>query len=141
VEAIAQFARAQVLDPSLEVTAAAWDTPCWSGSLRRHAGDVMAACEKPVTLGAENGSFPTSRGVAKTKTGHFDEAISDFQTFLSWAQNEQHRRIALSMRNWFQAQAQRHEGWIAALRAGQDPFSPEELQKLIDDYPLEFQSH
>jgi len=139
-DAIAQLARAQEFDPSLKVTAAAWDTLCWNGSLRGHAAEVMAACEKAVTLGPENGSFRTSLGLAKVKMRHFEEAISDFQAFLAWAQSQQQRRIGLSTQQWLQTQSQRHEGWIVALRAGQDPFTPEELRKLIDDYPSEFQS-
>jgi len=74
------------------------------------------------------------------KMRHFEEAISDFQAFLAWAQSQQQRRIGLSTQQWLQTQSQRHEGWIVALRAGQDPFTPEELRKLIDDYPSEFQS-
>ena len=57
-----------------------------------------------------------SRGVARALTGDVDGAIADFEAFVARRANNE-------------ARAQR-QGWISALRAGQNLFTPEVLRTL-----------
>jgi tetratricopeptide (TPR) repeat protein len=132
-ESIATFARAQTFDPALKVPAAAWNTMCWIGSLQGHATEVMDACEKAVRSNPEDGRFRTSRGLAKAMAQKGDESLTDFEAFLAWEESEQRTRMSLSRRQWLQSQKLRHEGWIAALGAERNPFTPEELKMLLED--------
>jgi tetratricopeptide (TPR) repeat protein len=132
-DAIAGFARAQSFDPALKIPGTAWNTLCWTGSLQGHAAAVMDACEKAVKLDPENGLFHTSRGVAKAIVQRRDESIADFEAFLAWEEQEQQHRMGFVRREWLRTQRLAHERWIASLRAGQNPFTAEELNALRDD--------
>jgi len=132
-DAIATFARAQSFDPALKVPGTAWNTLCWTGSLRGHAPAVMHACERAVTLDPENGLFHTSRGVAKAIVQSRDESIADFEAFLAWEEREQQRRMGFERREWLRSQRLAHQRWIGGLRAGQNPFTSEEVKALRDD--------
>jgi WD40 repeat protein/tetratricopeptide (TPR) repeat protein len=131
-ESIAEFARVHEFDPSLQVPATAWNALCWEGSLRGRAADVMDACERAVASDPRDGRFHTSRGLARALTRKGDEAITDFEAFLAWAANRKFIRMGMSERHRLDAERLRHEQWIAALRAGQDPFTPPELKKLLE---------
>ena len=89
---------------------------CWFGSLLGHAAEVMAACEQAVALAPDHGGIRDSRGLARALTGDVAGAIDDFEAYVAWTGNDRGR-------------AQR-QGWIAALRAGQNPFTPELLERL-----------
>jgi WD40 repeat protein len=132
-DAVATFARAQSLDPALKVPGTAWNTLCWNGSLRGHAAAVMDACERAVKLDPENGLFHTSRGVAKAIVQRRDESIADFEAFLAWEEREQQHRMGFVRRQWLERQRLAHQRWIAGLRAGQNPFTADELSVLRDD--------
>lgn len=132
-EALVAFARARELDPALQAPAAAWNALCWNGSLRGHAAEVLDACEHAVASAPENGRFRTSRGVAKAMVQRGGEAIADFEAFLAWEEAEQGHRMGWERRQWLQAQRARHEKWIADLRAGRNPFTPEERKLLLED--------
>ena len=87
-EAMATFAAAQANDPDMKIAAAAWNTLCWFGSLGGFATDVIAACERGVTLEPDHGGIRDSRGVARALTGDYSGAIQDFQQFLEWGPKE-----------------------------------------------------
>ena len=95
----------------------------------------MDACEQAVASDPEHGRFRTSRGLAKAMVQRRDEAIADFEVFLTWQENQQHQRMGWSERERLRTERLRHEKWIAALRAGQNPFTPAELKTL--SLPLE----
>ena len=78
----------------------------------------MFACEKAVMLSTENGNPLNSRGIARALTGNKAGAIEDFQAFIAWSDSEEEK-------------AQR-QAWIDALRAGENPFTDEELKKLLN---------
>ncbi|MFN6486659.1 MAG: hypothetical protein RMX98_027770, partial [Nostoc sp. DedQUE02] len=115
-QAVANYNDAQKLDPQIEISADSWNTLCWEGSLRRQAKLVMFACEKAVNLQPDNGSFRNSRGLAKALTGNSRGAIADFEAYIAQA-NDQDK-----------AQRQR---WVKDLKAGKNPFTDEELKKLL----------
>ncbi|MEQ8466956.1 nSTAND1 domain-containing NTPase [Coleofasciculus sp. E1-EBD-02] len=118
-EAIASYAQAQKLDPTLEISANSWNQLCWFGSLHQQATQVMDACEKAVTLEPEDGDIRNSRGLARALTGNTAGAIEDFQAYIEWTKDDNHK-----------AQRQR---WINELRAGKNPFTPEELERLLNE--------
>ncbi len=116
VDAIAAYAAAQARDSTLSVPAPVWNTLCYSGSLWGHAADVMTACEDAVALAPWNGNIRDSRGVARALTGDLAGAIEDLEAFAAWTLNDEDR-------------SQRQE-WIDALRAGENPLTPEVLETL-----------
>jgi WD40 repeat protein/tetratricopeptide (TPR) repeat protein len=132
-ESLVAFARAREFDPALQAPGTAWNTLCWSGALRGHAGEVLDACDRAVKSDPTNGEFRTSRGVAKALTRHPEEALSDFEAFLAWAQGELQTRMGLARRQRLEAERARHERWIAELRAGREPFTRDELTLLLED--------
>lgn len=69
-----------------------------------------------MSLAPKNGDIRDSRGLARALTGDTQAAIEDFQAFVDWTNNDEQK-----------AQRQR---WIEALRAGEDPFTPEEIDRL-----------
>jgi hypothetical protein len=79
----------------------------------------MDACETAVALEPKNGIFRDSRGLARALTGNIAGAIEDFQAFVDWTDNEQKR-----------LQRQR---WLDALRAGENPFTQEEIERLLNE--------
>ena len=81
-----------------------------------HAAEVMPACEQAVALQPDNGGRRANRGLARALTGDVAGAIADFETYVAWERRDGRR-------------AQR-EGWLNALRAGENPFTPEVLEGL-----------
>ncbi len=118
--AITAFADAQASDPNLQVSARAWNTLCWFGSLDGFATDVMTACEQAIVGAPNDGGFRHSRGVARALIGDYLGAVEDLQRFVEWGpengQSEEEIR-------------QRRE-WIRILQANQNPFNEELLQQL-----------
>jgi tetratricopeptide (TPR) repeat protein len=121
-EAIAAFAAAQTSDPALEINATSWNYLCWFGALGGFATDVMAACDRAVTLAPDNGGMRDSRGVARALTGDFTGAINDFQRFLEWSPKN----------GASEEQIRQRQDWIRLLQANQNPFN-EDLLKLLRD--------
>jgi tetratricopeptide (TPR) repeat protein len=115
-EAIAQYTKAQQLDPHLQVDAEQWNSLCWSGATYQQAAKVMEACEKAVALDPQNFQYRDSRGLARALTGNVTGAIEDFQFFVEKTEDADRK-----------AQRQR---WIEALRKGENPFTAEVLKEL-----------
>ena len=115
-EAISAYIKAQRLDSNLEIPFVSWNFLCRYGSLQGHSADILDACQKAVNLVPGNGGVRDSRGLARALTGDVEGALEDFQAFVDWTSNDE-------------AKAQRQR-WIEALRAGEDPFTPEELEHL-----------
>jgi tetratricopeptide (TPR) repeat protein len=118
-QAVAAYTEAQTLNPKIDIPATVGNNLCWWGSLWGHAADVMDACETAVALEPKNGIFRDSRGLARALTGNIAGAIEDFQAFVDWTDNEQKR-----------LQRQR---WLDALRAGENPFTQEEIERLLNE--------
>jgi regulator of sirC expression with transglutaminase-like and TPR domain len=77
----------------------------------------MKACENAVTLAPRNGRFRDSRGIARALTGNKQGAIEDFQAFIKSADSDEEEK-------------KQRLGWIDALKAGKNPFTPEQIEKL-----------
>jgi hypothetical protein len=57
-----------------------------------------------------------SRGLTRALAGKSQGAIEDFEFFIEKTDNEAHKK--------------QRQAWVQALRAGQNPFSNEELESL-----------
>ncbi|MBD2741898.1 hypothetical protein [Coleofasciculus sp. FACHB-1120] len=117
-DAIATYSEAQKLDANVDISADSWNTLCWDGSLRGYAKQVMFACEKAVALAPDDGNFRNSRGLARARAGNTKGAIEDFQAYIKQTKDKE-------------SKSQR-ERWINALRAGENPFTPEEIKSLLN---------
>jgi len=116
-DAMAAYTNARSLNSTFTISAPSWNTLYWLGTLWGYDANVMTAYgERAVALAPDNGNFRDSRGVARALIGDFAGAIADFESFVAWTSDDQ-------------ARAQRQE-WIDALRAGENPFTPELLKTL-----------
>jgi tetratricopeptide (TPR) repeat protein/tRNA A-37 threonylcarbamoyl transferase component Bud32 len=92
---------------------------CWWGSLAGHAERVLALCDAAVEA-SDEGNRPRirdSRALARAMTGDHAGAAADFEAYIARPQNVAgvpQRRI-----------------WVAALRRGENPFTDQELDRLI----------
>jgi tetratricopeptide (TPR) repeat protein len=115
-EALAAYQKAQTLKPTWKLYAESWNTLCRYGSLHGQAAEVMQACEKAVTLAPRNGRFRDSRGIARALAENKQGAIEDFQVFIKSTDSDDEKK--------------QRQGWIKALKAGKNPFTQEEIEKL-----------
>jgi hypothetical protein len=122
-EAVAAFAEAQQLDPTLEISAKSWDSLCAFGSLWGHAAEVLHACELAVNLAPDDRKFRGGRGLARAMTGDYPGAIEDFKSFTEWLKGF----VSYSL------YGPRLGAWIAELGVGRNPFNAEILKALRQD--------
>ncbi len=109
----------QTPNTNLEISAESWNKLCRNGSIYGYGADVMFACEKAVTLDPQNGNFRDSRGLARALTKDRYGAIEDFEY-----------SITVSHISSLEARNQRRR-WINELRKGNNPFTQDELNKLL----------
>ncbi|NET40014.1 MAG: tetratricopeptide repeat protein, partial [Cyanothece sp. SIO1E1] len=127
--AIAAYKQAQDFDPEVKISAEDWNKLCWDASLHGYPQEVLFACELAVQLGIGDSqasylNFRDSRGLARALIGNIEGAIKDFQAFItSEDQSEEYK--------------ERRRRWIYALERGENPFTPKEIQTLLDDRYLE----
>jgi tetratricopeptide (TPR) repeat protein len=119
-EALAAYEAAQEADPTLRISAASWNSLCWWGSLRGYGADVMAACERAVTLVPESGFFRWSRGLARVLTGDYAGAIADIKLGVEGLRKSELMKPLVA--EW--------QAKLAALEAGRNPFDPATLEAL-----------
>jgi hypothetical protein len=119
-EAIQAYNQALSIDPNLDISAESWNSLGWYGSLYGYAADVLFACEKAVNLEPNYERYYDSRGLAKALTGDLTGSLADFQVFV---ENEIFPHYAENFK-------QRRLRWVEALKAGENPFTPEELEAL-----------
>jgi tetratricopeptide (TPR) repeat protein len=118
-EAIQAYNQALSIDPNVEISAYCWNSLCWFGSLHGRAADVLYACENAMNLEPEPNVYQVSRGLGRALTGDLPGALADFQAVLN--------SDALDFSDDVKQQRQR---WVEALNAGENPFTPEELEAL-----------
>ncbi|MBD2651131.1 nSTAND1 domain-containing NTPase [Nostoc foliaceum] len=116
-QAVEYYNEAQKLDPQIEISADSWNTLCRQGSLRKKANLVIFACDKAVQLQPYSASIRDSRGLARALTGDTKGAIADFEAYIAQVDDKDTK-----------AQRQR---WVKELKAGKNPFTDEELKKLL----------
>jgi tetratricopeptide (TPR) repeat protein len=118
-EALDDYRKAQRLKPTWKLPSESWNTLCRYGSLHGQPAEVMFACENSVTLAPKNGEFRDSRGIARAMTGNIAGAIEDFQAFIKSSDSDEEKK--------------QRQGWIDALKAGKYPFTPEEIEGLLQE--------
>jgi uncharacterized protein YjbI with pentapeptide repeats len=119
-EAKNAFRQALSYDPSLNDSAAYWNSICWVGSLHGHAKGVLGYCKKAVTLEPHNKAYQDSRGLARVLTGDLVGALEDFRAFVDSG----------AVDNYSKGVKQRRLRWIEVLESGNNPLTPEELEEL-----------
>ncbi|RKZ90371.1 MAG: hypothetical protein DRR19_10270 [Candidatus Parabeggiatoa sp. nov. 1] len=94
-------------------------TICRYGSLYGYAAKVIEFCDKAVALATKGDChIRDSRALARALTGNIKGAIKDFQSF-----------VASDCEDDDESKKQRQR-WIEVLRRGENPFTPEELERL-----------
>ena len=81
----------------------------------------MPSCDKAVELDKTGYSYD-SRALALALLGRFEEAIGDLKRFLLLTEENDPRAYA--------RYAESRQGWLEALERGEDPFTPEALERL-----------
>ncbi|WP_353063812.1 hypothetical protein RBB77_21520 [Tunturibacter psychrotolerans] len=121
--ALRAFQEALQLYPSIQISANAWNNICWNGSLQGFAEQVMVACKNALEIEPENLNDRDSRALARALVGDTRGAILDFQACITGSDSPTYR--------------EQRGNWVKALQAGQNPFTPEVLQKLRgNDVPI-----
>jgi tetratricopeptide (TPR) repeat protein len=122
VLALTRLREALALVPDLDVRdlANTWNSICRAGSLNNQAAQVLDACEQAVRLAPNHSNIRDSRGLARALTGDIPGAIEDFQAFVDGLPSDD-------------ALAQQRQRWINELKAGRNPFTPEELESLRNE--------
>ncbi|MGD2181256.1 NACHT domain-containing protein [Lusitaniella coriacea] len=122
--ALAAYQEAQHLDPKLKISARFWNSLCWDGCLHSRAPDVLFAGEKAVELASELDKewLRDTRGLARALTEDKEGAIEDFQAVLDSGYFDDSEK-----------EQQQRQGWLDALRAGDNPFTPEVLAALREE--------
>jgi non-specific serine/threonine protein kinase/serine/threonine-protein kinase len=92
---------------------------CWWGSLAGHAARVLEVCDAAVAA-SDDGNRPRirdSRGVVRALSGDYAGAIADFEAYIARPANV--------------SGVPAREAWVATLARGENPFTREELDRLI----------
>lgn len=105
----------------------AYNLLCWGYGLAQAAETALPFCEQAVAAAPEEALFRDSRGLALALRGDVPAALTDFEVYVTWLETEQPGF------DW-QRDLARRRAWIAALEAGQNPFTPELLQTLRDEF-------
>jgi len=117
VEALAAVSRGTALDSTLGLWPWVWQVVCWNGAMKGQAAAVLTVCDHAVarTL-ADDPNYDAThlfRAVARAATGNLEGAATDLEA--TGASSEDNSSMGR---------------WIAALRAGRNPFSPVVLERL-----------
>ncbi len=115
-DALSAYSAAQGLDARLNSSVRFWYGLCWYGGLWGHADAVLFACDQAVALAPRDPETREARGLARAMTSDYAGAIEDLE------QSAAHARSNESRTQWL--------SWIGALRAGQNPFTDQVLERL-----------
>ncbi|NOZ70896.1 MAG: helix-turn-helix domain-containing protein [Chloroflexi bacterium] len=94
---------------------------CWNLSLNQRPTEALPFCDQAVA-GDDSGYSHDSRGLTLALLGRYDEAVTDFQTFL--------QRLADQDPPMYEVFAPKRQAWIQALQQGKNPFDEKTLEAL-----------
>lgn len=152
VEALTHYQQAQTLFPDLEISYDSWNLLCWYGALhaynydfQEHVNHLLSACDHAVKSAsdtteraavrdsrgivralaavdwveneADQSAYRDSWGLTGTLIGDVTGAIDDFQAYINTTNRSEAAKV-------------RRQHWIDMLRAGENPFTEEELEHL-----------
>jgi len=114
----ADFARLQAMAPDHP---GLQEALCWAYTLDEEPETALPHCDAAV---ARNPGGPSrdSRGIAYAQLGRFTAAIADFEAYLASLRRADPAR--------YDRELARYQTWLAALRAGQNPFDRATLDLL-----------
>ena len=90
---------------------------CWGYALDGESQAALPYCEAAVAADPTGSSFD-SRAIVYSDLGRASDAVSDLKQYVLWVQSEHPELYA-------KYHGPEAEGWIAALEAGANPFTPE----------------
>jgi len=111
------FDRAKLFDATWKIPLKSWQRLCEYGVRYEEAKTVISACDTAVALAPGNVRARDSRGLARALTGDTAGAIADFQA-------------SIEATKWAEGNKQR-QGWIDALKKGENPFTKKEIDNLL----------
>lgn len=117
-EALQLLRTAESLDP---LSPGVHNALCWTLSLEGRPAEAMPSCDKAVALDTTGNSYD-SRALALALLGRFAEAVSDLERFLALAEDGDPLAYAYY--------SPTREVWLRALKQGNNPFTPEVLERL-----------
>lgn len=98
---------------------------CWGYAVEQQPEQAMPYCQQAVAI-EPRPVFMDSRGVVYALQGDYPAAIADFETYVDWLD---HQPEPVN-----QAELDRHQAWIDALRTGQNPFTPDLLANMRNEF-------
>lgn len=105
--------------------APAFNMFCLGYAVEQQPELALPYCEQAVAADPQP-LFFDSRGVTYAQLGDYQAALTDLQTYLDWLE-QQPGEI-------WQPAIVRRKGWIKALQAGQNPFTPAALNELRSEF-------
>ncbi len=121
---------APVLEKALELRPGygiAFNSLCWGYATEQQPEVAMPYCEQAAQTEPAKATFKDSRGLAYALLGDYPAAIADFKAYIDWLETEQPGNT------WEEELALRQE-WVNLLEEGENPFTPEVLVKLREDF-------
>ncbi|MEZ4614154.1 MAG: hypothetical protein R2867_01380 [Caldilineaceae bacterium] len=100
----------------------AYNGLCWGYALAQDAATALDFCDRAVALDP-TGASRDSRAIAYSQLGRYDDAIADFEAYLTWLK-------AQPADLYGRYRGPLVEEWIALLAQGTNPFTPETLAAL-----------
>ncbi len=94
---------------------------CWGDALDRRPEQALPYCERAVALDP-TGPGRDSRGIVYAELGRYPDAIADLEAYLNALRQQDS--------NLYAQYAPKREAWLAALRAGRNPFDQAMLEQL-----------
>ena len=116
-KAVDAFEKAKQLDATSKIPPESWGRLCEYGVQYGEAMTVISACDTAVALAPRNVRVRDSRGVARALTGDTPGAIEDFQASIEATDSAEGKK--------------QRQGWIDALKKGENPFTEKELAKWL----------
>lgn len=112
----ATIARARLNQAPVSFWKRTWHRVCWYGSLHGHAARALASCDAAVALDTATITSRDGRGLARALSGDLKGATTDFAYVV------EHASAGTLL--------DKRAAWLEALRAGNNPFTPQVLDEL-----------
>jgi acetyl esterase/lipase len=122
-EAVTGYGAARAMDARLTITGWDYGNLCMHGGLWEQPEQVIQACDWSVEMESDNIWYHRNRGLVSALLGDFEGAIADFELFLE-------RSPEVRADTFLGRRKAEMRGWVEALRAGENPFTPELLKEL-----------
>ncbi|MEG4632387.1 TIR domain-containing protein [Microcoleus sp. AR_TQ3_B6] len=115
-KAVDAFEKAKQFDATWKIPQESWQRLCKYGVQQREAKTVISACDTAVALAPGDIRARDIRGVARALMGDRAGAMADFQAYIKGTDSAEGKK--------------QRQGWIDALKKGENPFTKDEIAKL-----------